>query len=640
MKATTPHPFITLPRGDSNQFDNLVQFLHDIHRIDFDCETYIRAKVHMLSHYMSRAGLKAAVIGISGGIDSAVCFEILKRVRLQDGTPIKIIPVFSADKHTDNSTSIDYVNRVMKTDGDKYLILRTEVNVPVKVENLQRMLDLTDVSNFNSDWVIGQRISYTRQSDLYSISSMATEMGFPTIVIGTINRTEGSYLGYVCKAGDNMTDVQLISDIHKSQVVSLAKHMGIDPKVVSRDPVGDLFDARTDEQLFGTDYPTIEFFHHLIEHEWQGVFTASAVDSLSDKARQELTHASENVDYIHNLNAHKYLVGSPAVHLDLFPVHIMGGRDNSREPTGKHFELRNSSMLRLPTNNSIGTVLFDINRSTVPNSNYSNGRVITTIDVDSTRINNDDSVIPITLIKNAVSSADLNLLHQGLLNPFEHELYTDSDISCGLFLNPGVSLTAYETNVDEYGSDVTSDSIVHASRVRFNSLSLAFWLNSVIAGPAVPKLIHRDGNWYRYIGVNPYFRFLKYEGGDKLLMPHLDGNPEAHSLTGDTAIGLLTMQLYLNDCPDSGTQFVDDRDAKMNSQGDYTSVITNPANIIANVQAEAGTIAIFDGANIYHQSAPTGNENSIKHTLLTELMYVKIPVPGTLQPNIEIKTFL
>ena len=51
--------------------------------------------------------------------------------------------------------------------------------------------------------------------------------GFPCCVMGTGNFDEDGYLLYFCKAGDGVVDVQLIADLHKSEVFSVGRHVGV-----------------------------------------------------------------------------------------------------------------------------------------------------------------------------------------------------------------------------------------------------------------------------------------------------------------------------------------------------------------------------------------------------------------------------
>ena len=120
-----------------------------------------------------------------------------------------------------------------------------------------------------------------------------------------------------------MVDVQIISDIHKSEVYALAKYFRIPHPIIDAAPSGDLFDGRSDEEVFGVSYDAVEVFlqakmlppaqfHHFIS-------------SLSREAVTQFDAISKRLERMHTVNLHKYIGGSPAVHLDIFNVSIPGG---------------------------------------------------------------------------------------------------------------------------------------------------------------------------------------------------------------------------------------------------------------------------------------------------------------------------
>src|SRR4029079_19460688 len=126
-------------------------------------------------------------------------------------------------------------------------------------------------------------------------------------VVGTTNRDEGAYLGFFGKASDAMVDLQPISDLHKSEVRALARLLAVPAAVIDAEPSGDVWDGRTDAQMIGATYDDVELVLRLRELE------------MDPAAVAELRGASAAVDRLHRTNAHKYAVGSPAVHLDVLP---------------------------------------------------------------------------------------------------------------------------------------------------------------------------------------------------------------------------------------------------------------------------------------------------------------------------------
>src|SRR5213075_1289727 len=130
-------------------------------------------------------------------------------------------------------------------------------------------------------------------------------------VVGTTNRDEGAYLGFFGKASDGMVDLQPISDLHKSEVRALARHLGVPDDVVDAVASGDVHDGRNDEQMIGASYDEVEAFLRLRE---------LGLDPALCGAR-----ALAAIERQHATNRHKYAVGSPAVHLDVMPRGVPGG---------------------------------------------------------------------------------------------------------------------------------------------------------------------------------------------------------------------------------------------------------------------------------------------------------------------------
>ena len=68
--------------------------------------------------------------------------------------------------------------------------------------------------------------------------------GNPSIVLGTGNYDEDGYLRYFCKAGDGTVDVQLIADLHKSQVFEVARELGVPKSIIAAPPTADLWEGQ------------------------------------------------------------------------------------------------------------------------------------------------------------------------------------------------------------------------------------------------------------------------------------------------------------------------------------------------------------------------------------------------------------
>ncbi|EPY26862.1 NAD+ synthase (glutamine-hydrolysing) [Strigomonas culicis] len=138
----------------------------------------------------------------------------------------------------------------------------------------------------------------------FYVAQLCSQEGIPSIVMGTGNKDEDFYLGYFCKAGDGVVDVQLISDLHKSEVFQVAAVLGVPLNTRSAAPSADLWEEQTDEDELGFPYDFVELFTG-----WYRVQTETAklrfLDTLSAAAREQFERYTKACEDVHRRNAHK-----------------------------------------------------------------------------------------------------------------------------------------------------------------------------------------------------------------------------------------------------------------------------------------------------------------------------------------------
>lgn len=268
---------------------------------EFDVVSYVDNKTALLNRYLNRAGLKAVVVATSGGIDSAVVLAMCKEAARTSG--IRVVSV-CLPSYT-NRGVVNQLDATLRGSGlaNQLNVEKIVMDVNDSVESIAKKVHAKMGIEKVSDWAYGQLTPYTRTPFLYYVTTILKEQGFPAVLVGTTNRDEGAYLGYVGKASDGMVDIQLISDLHKSEVRKVAQYLGVTQDILDVTPTGDMFDGRCDEELFGATYDFVELYLQ---------------NRVSCKA-------AENLEEMHRYNAHKYFVGSPAVHLDIYESGVEGG---------------------------------------------------------------------------------------------------------------------------------------------------------------------------------------------------------------------------------------------------------------------------------------------------------------------------
>ncbi len=277
--------------------------------------TYLLKKVNLIREYFSKHGLKASVLGMSGGVDSAVVLGILRKVQQAHPEVLRHIhplclPVSEKFAVGHDDSQLRVIEQCRSWNMEYRVINLTAIHTAVR-----------NVFPQTTPWANGQLVSNLRTPMLYHQATISTADGFPAIVVGTTNRDEGAYLGYVGKASDGMVDLQVIADLHKSEIYRLARYLGVTNEIINAVPSGEMYDGRVDEEVFGASYDFVELFLA----EKCGHQVSKDKTTWSTEAQAQYHRLSNNLEALHGYNAHKYLVGSPAVHLNVMPSAVPGG---------------------------------------------------------------------------------------------------------------------------------------------------------------------------------------------------------------------------------------------------------------------------------------------------------------------------
>lgn len=286
----------------------------------FDVEKYLLHKVGLINQFFSGNNLNACVLGISGGVDSAVCLKLLEAASQQKNSPIKkivalIMPIYSkgtSGQELATARALELVRQV--TCEYRIQDLTTAANAYIeKVNSFQEP----------SAWAVGQLASIVRTPCLYFHAALLQQQGFASLVVGTTNRDEGAYLGFFGKASDAMVDLQPIADLHKSEVYQLAGLLNLPESIMQSAPRGDVWDNKTDEEMIGAPYWFVELYLLMKEFNLLGDFILN--NYLCSADREMFQHYAAAVEKQHQKNIHKYQVGNPAHFIDLMPRKIPGG---------------------------------------------------------------------------------------------------------------------------------------------------------------------------------------------------------------------------------------------------------------------------------------------------------------------------
>lgn len=191
-----------------------------------------------LRETLNNAGASGYVIGISGGVDSALVAALCCRavgVSRVTGVflPSDVTPAHDA---SDVAALAGFLS--MKIDT---------VPIGPLIDQYRKLADFLE-----TPYLLGNLMARTRMTLLYYHANRSS-----SLVCGTSNRTE-YLLGYCTKHGDNAADVQPIIHLLKSEIWELARILGVPSSIISRPPSAGLWSGQTDEGEIGLAYADID----------------------------------------------------------------------------------------------------------------------------------------------------------------------------------------------------------------------------------------------------------------------------------------------------------------------------------------------------------------------------------------------
>jgi len=265
----------------------------------FKASEWVNSICIKFNSYLKEHKLTGAVISVSGGIDSSVTLSLLKKIyELPDSNLKKIYavnqPIHSSNWSIDRSIElckmleIDLIN-IDQTDIHDALVNKVDKEIKI-------------IGNIYSQ---GMFKSYLRTPINYYLSQLLNEQGFPSVVVGTGNKDEDGYLGYYCKYGDGGVDIQLISNLHKSEVYSVGKYLCIPDTILYSPPSADLWDGQEDEIDLGVSYDFVELYtgYYLSLSETDKL---DFMNELDEETKEIFNKYKDICERVHHKNLHKF----------------------------------------------------------------------------------------------------------------------------------------------------------------------------------------------------------------------------------------------------------------------------------------------------------------------------------------------
>lgn len=201
--------------------------------------------VNWLKEYAINANSKGFVIGISGGIDSAVTSTLCALTGLDVILLSMPIRQGKAEFERANNHITDLKNKFPN-------VKSIEVNLTSTFENLENVLPISSVDHHLA---MANTRSRMRMTTLYAIAQPHN-----CLVAGTGNKIEDFGVGFYTKYGDGGVDISPIADLTKTEVWELGKELDVIDEIIIAKPTDGLFeDGRSDEDQMGATYPELEW---------------------------------------------------------------------------------------------------------------------------------------------------------------------------------------------------------------------------------------------------------------------------------------------------------------------------------------------------------------------------------------------
>ncbi|TVZ52008.1 NAD(+) synthase [Dokdonia sp. Hel_I_53] len=203
--------------------------------------------VNWLKDYATNARMSGFVIGISGGVDSALTSTLCAKTGLR--VLCIEMPIHQDERQV--SRAKEHINQLKKRFAN---VTNLEVNLTETFEELKKALPIVENSE-QLNLSLANTRARLRMSTLYYFAGL-----HKYLVAGTGNKVEDFGVGFYTKYGDGGVDLSPIADLMKSDVFKLASAVGVPESILNAAPTDGLWgDDRTDEDQIGASYDQLEW---------------------------------------------------------------------------------------------------------------------------------------------------------------------------------------------------------------------------------------------------------------------------------------------------------------------------------------------------------------------------------------------
>jgi len=244
-------------------------------------EAFLREEVR------HRRGFERVVVGLSGGVDSSLTAALCARALGPDAVHGFLLPY-----RTSSAASREHALLFAETFG----IRTREIEITAAVDGY--------LESFEPDAGGHRRGNVAARQRMIVLFDQAFKLG--ALPVGTGNKSE-RLLGYYTWHADDSPPINPLGDLFKSQVWTLARHVGVPTPIVDKPATADLIQGQTDEGDLGISYPDADLIlHHLLRGVTrarlvEAGFARGGVDLVADRLRN--THWKRHLPTVAMLSA-------------------------------------------------------------------------------------------------------------------------------------------------------------------------------------------------------------------------------------------------------------------------------------------------------------------------------------------------
>ncbi len=206
--------------------------------------------VNWLTAYSDKSGTGGFVIGVSGGIDSALTSTLCALTQ----KPVVVLTMPIRQHNTEHDRGLEHIEWLKKKfkNVSSDIINLTPVFEKIEEDFPKQIQDFLTMANTRAR---------LRMLTLYAYAGNKK-----MLVVGTGNKIEDFGVGFFTKYGDGGVDISPIADLVKNQVYALAKELGVVESILNAKPTDGLFhDGRSDEDQLGASYAELEWAMNCVE---------------------------------------------------------------------------------------------------------------------------------------------------------------------------------------------------------------------------------------------------------------------------------------------------------------------------------------------------------------------------------------